>query len=613
MAGESVGNAYLNVVPKIDGDAKSLGSGFGSKFSSGAKSAFSAGAVALGNILSSAITSAAGAVGGQFANAFWNYADYEQLIGGVDTLFKEASSTVQENAKQAFKTAGMSANEYMENVTSFSASLIQSLDGDTTKAAEVANRAMVDMSDNANKMGSDINEITRAYQSFARGQYGLLDNLKLGYGGTKSEMERLLADASKIAGVQFNIDSYADVIEAIHVMQESMDIAGTTMTEGSTTISGSINQLKGAWDNFLTALGDGGQTMDMDAVINDLFDSIGAVAENVLPALGRVAESIASNLPTIFSKAFSGLGGIVSSAIGNAFGSNAQAAFDGALQQLSSTAEGAMGKLGATFEGVQPAIENLVAIVQEQLPEVEEVFMSAFDAVSEIVETVWPDIESAITSAVEIIGQVIETVIPPAAAIAKTAFEAIRGVVQVVWPVISAAVETAVNTIKSVINGLKPIVSAVRNTFNSVRDAIKTPIEKAKQIVSGAVDRIKGLFPLSIGKIFSNLQLPHISVSGGSPPFGIGGKGSLPSFSVNWYARGGFANGAQLIGVGEQGTELIWPEYSPYFDKYANAIAERINGGNITINLNYDAGADANEMLMDISSGIRQLRAAGAI
>ena len=180
MAGESIGNAYLNVVPKIDGDAKSLGSGFGSKFSSGAKSAFSAGAVALGNILSSAITSVAGAVGGQFANAFWNYADYEQLVGGVDTLFKESSAVVQENAKQAFKTAGMSANEYMENVTSFSASLIQSVGGDTVKAAEIADKAMVDMSDNANKMGSDMATITQAYQGFAKQNYTMLDNLSIG-------------------------------------------------------------------------------------------------------------------------------------------------------------------------------------------------------------------------------------------------------------------------------------------------------------------------------------------------------------------------------------------------------------------------------------------------
>ena len=176
---ESVGNAYLNVVPKIDGNAQSLGDSFGSDFTSGASSAFSAGAVALGNILSNAITSVASAVGDQFANAFWNYADYEQLIGGVDTLFKEASSTVQENAKQAFKTAGMSANEYMENVTSFSASLIQSLGGNTAEAAKVADMAMVDMSDNANKMGTDIGRITDAYQGFAKSNYTMLDNLSI--------------------------------------------------------------------------------------------------------------------------------------------------------------------------------------------------------------------------------------------------------------------------------------------------------------------------------------------------------------------------------------------------------------------------------------------------
>lgn len=169
--GASVGNAYLNVIPRVEGDAKSLGNKFGGELSGGAKAALGAGAVALGNILSNVITSVASTAGEQLSKAFWNYADYEQLVGGVDTLFKSSSQVVQENAKQAFKTAGMSANEYMENVTSFSASLISSLGGDTDKAAAVADKAIVDMSDNANKMGSNIQDITNAYQGFAKQNY----------------------------------------------------------------------------------------------------------------------------------------------------------------------------------------------------------------------------------------------------------------------------------------------------------------------------------------------------------------------------------------------------------------------------------------------------------
>ena len=174
------------------------------------------------------------------------YADYEQLVGGVDTLFKDSSQQLQTYAANAYKTAGLSANDYMETVTGFSASLIQSLGGDTEKAVKYADMAITDMSDNANKMGTDMSSIQNAYQGFAKQNYTMLDNLKLGYGGTKQEMERLLADAEKISGVKYDISSYADVVEAIHVMQESMDIAGTTAKEAEATISGSVNALKSA-------------------------------------------------------------------------------------------------------------------------------------------------------------------------------------------------------------------------------------------------------------------------------------------------------------------------------------------------------------------------------
>lgn len=179
MSGEA-GNAYVSVIPQVEGNPQSVGNEIGSKLSGGMKAPFAAGAVALGNILSDALTSVASAVGEQVTKTFWNYANYEQLVGGVDTLFKGASDAVQRNAQNAFRTASMSANEYMENVTSFSASLISSLGGDTDKAAKIADKAIVDMSDNANKMGTDIGRITDAYQGFAKQNYTMLDNLKLG-------------------------------------------------------------------------------------------------------------------------------------------------------------------------------------------------------------------------------------------------------------------------------------------------------------------------------------------------------------------------------------------------------------------------------------------------
>lgn len=205
------------------------------------------------------------AVGALVKQAVESYAEYEQLVGGVDTLFGSASAEVQKKADNAYKTAGMSANEYMETVTGFSASLIQSLGGDTEKAAKYADMAITDMSDNANKMGTDMSLIQNAYQGFAKQNYTMLDNLKLGYGGTKEEMERLLKDASKISGIKYDISSYADIVDAIHVVQTEMGITGTTAKEASTTIQGSISSMKSAWQNLLTGLAD--ENADLDVLV----------------------------------------------------------------------------------------------------------------------------------------------------------------------------------------------------------------------------------------------------------------------------------------------------------------------------------------------------------
>ena len=221
------------------------------------------------------------------------YADYEQLVGGVDTLFKESSQELQTYAANAYKTAGLSANDYMETVTSFSASLIQSLGGDTEAAVKYADMAITDMSDNANKMGTDISLIQNAYQGFAKQNYTMLDNLKLGYGGTKTEMERLLADAQAISGIEYDISSYADVVEAIHVIQDSMGVAGATAAEAENTISGSITSLQAALQNLL--VGFGNADADMEMLCQNMVDALQNVIRNVTP----VIENMVKVLPTV--------------------------------------------------------------------------------------------------------------------------------------------------------------------------------------------------------------------------------------------------------------------------------------------------------------------------
>ena len=238
------------------------------------------------------------------------YADYEQLIGGVDTLFDEASQTVQRYAENAYKTAGMSANAYMETVTGFSASLIQSLGGDTAKAAQIADMVITDMSDNANKMGTDISSIQNAYQGFAKQNYTMLDNLKLGYGGTKSEMERLLADAEKISGIKYDLSSFSDLMAAIHVIQTEMGITGTTALEATETISGSISGMKSAIGNLTAGLGNA--NANIGVLIGNVVESFQNVVKNIVPvienivkalppALDGVLKAIGDLLPTLLS------------------------------------------------------------------------------------------------------------------------------------------------------------------------------------------------------------------------------------------------------------------------------------------------------------------------
>lgn len=274
------------------------------------------GAIKLGdlikaNVISSAIIGGIKAVGSAMASlakgafelgkqSIESFAEYEQLVGGVDTLFKESSGKVQEYANNAFKTAGLTANEYMDTVTSFSASLISSLGGDVTKSAEVANMAITDMADNANKMGTDIQSIQNAYQGFAKGQFNMLDNLKLGYGGNKTEMERLLADATALSGIEYDISSFADISEAIHVIQTQLGITGTTAKEASETIQGSVSAMESAWGNLLTGLAD--KNANLNLLINNLVESVSTVGDNILPLIPTVIESIGRMAAQLVSK-----------------------------------------------------------------------------------------------------------------------------------------------------------------------------------------------------------------------------------------------------------------------------------------------------------------------
>ena len=257
-----------------------------------------------GRVIGRGLIAGTSAVGALITNSVKQYAEYEQLVGGVDTLFKDSSQTIQQYANNAFKTAGISANDYMSTVTSFSASLIKSLGGDTAKAAEMGNMAVTDMADNANKMGTNISSIQDAYQGFAKQNYTMLDNLKLGYGGTQSEMKRLLKDAQKLTGKKYNLKNLSDVYEAIHVIQTEMGITGTTAQEASETISGSLAAMGSSWQNLMTGIADDSQ--NFDALISNFtnsaitaFANISQRIPSIVKGLNQLVTGIVPMLPGI--------------------------------------------------------------------------------------------------------------------------------------------------------------------------------------------------------------------------------------------------------------------------------------------------------------------------
>lgn len=296
-------------IDKTTKGAKKLASTMKSAFATAGKAAVKA-----GKVIAAGVAAGTVAMGKLVKSALDGYAGYEQLEGGVKKLFgKDAQKLVVEYAKNAYKTAGLSANEYMDTVTSFSASLISSLGNDTVAAAKYADIAITDMADNANTFGTSMEDIQNAYKGFSKQNYTMLDNLKLGYGGTQKEMERLLADASEISKVKYNINSFSDIIEAIHVIQDNQGIAGTTAAEAEKTISGSVNAAKAAWQNLLSGLADGNQ--DIDQLVNNLADSVMKAVNQIVPRLQTMAPRLVQAVQTLVSTLAPQLPGIINSVL----------------------------------------------------------------------------------------------------------------------------------------------------------------------------------------------------------------------------------------------------------------------------------------------------------
>ena len=310
------------------------------------------------------------------------YSNYEQLVGGIDTLFKASSGKMQQYAANAYQTAGVSANRYMEISTSFAAALISSLGGNTEAAADMANTAITDMSDNANKMGTSLETVQEAYMSLSRGNYEMLDSLKLGYGGTKSELERLLSDAEKFSAAQgkvrdFSVDSYSDIVEAIHIVQDEMGITGTTAEEAATTIEGSVNMAKAAWDNWLAGLGN--EDADMEGLTDQLVQSVVIAGKNIIPRVGQIMVTLGQTVADYAP----GVGLYLRNALINVL------------------PEAVQGPMRDAFAGVDKVVGKLESVFNDNLKPAADAADSVFSAISSGVKTFGDSVNDLVLPAID--------------------------------------------------------------------------------------------------------------------------------------------------------------------------------------------------------------------
>jgi predicted metal-binding transcription factor (methanogenesis marker protein 9) len=494
-----------------------------------------------------AVGATAAAVGALVKQAVESYAEYEQLVGGVDTLFGSASAEVQKKADNAYKTAGMSANEYMETVTGFSASLIQSLGGDTEKAAKYADMAITDMSDNANKMGTDMSLIQNAYQGFAKQNYTMLDNLKLGYGGTKEEMERLLKDASKISGIKYDISSYADIVDAIHVVQTEMGITGTTAKEASTTIQGSISSMKSAWQNLLTGLAD--ENADLDGLVTNMIESVGTVVENVLPKISVAAEGIVSiiqnlipqipplieqllppllegalsliqGLVTILPEITSTITGMLPSVLTSLVGMTPEI-LTAILTIITELLNSITGMLPTIVEAIMQVVPELITSLVAAIPQLLEAAIQFLLAIVEAVPTI---ITSLVDALPLIVSTIISTLLSNLPMLQNAAFQMFFGIIKAIPEIIVALSKEMPNIIKGITDGLvKGIPELVKTGGNMLKGLFDglldiTAIGNAvKKLFNGIVGGLKEKFGIhSPSKVMADIIGKNLALGIGS-------------------------------------------------------------------------------------------------
>ena len=404
------------------------------------------------------------------------YGEYEQLVGGVETLFKGAADSVMGFAENAFKTAGMSANEYMETVTGFSASLIQSLGGDTEKAALVADQAITDMADNANKMGTSMESIQNAYQGFAKQNYTMLDNLKLGYGGTKAEMERLLADAEKLSGIEYDISSFADITEAIHVIQTEMGITGTTAKEATETIQGSISGLAAAFENLKIGMGDA--NADFGALVDNVVEMFGHVIKNITPVIENIVQSLPALVDGLL-QAFDQLLPSLLEMVTDILGQILDAVFT-LLPELIPAA------VGIIMMIIDTLISNLPLLVESAVRLITALVTGLTEALPELIPAAVAAIMMITQGLIENLPMLLEAGLELILALAEGLLQAIPQMVAALPAIISAIVDFTVKAAPQIVTaGVALLVALVKNLPAIIVEIVKAVPQIITALVNG--------------------------------------------------------------------------------------------------------------------------------
>lgn len=447
------------------------------------------------------------------------YAEYEQLTGGVETLFKNSSDKVMEYANNAYKAAGMSANEYMNTITGFAASLLQGLGGDTEKAAKIGNMAVEDMADNANKMGTSIELIQNAYQGFAKQNYTMLDNLKLGFGGTKEEMQRLLQEASKISGIKYDISNFSDIIEAIHAIQNEMGITGTTAKEAASTIEGSLSMTKSAWTNLLTGMAD--DNADFDKLVDNLVNSVGTLGENLLPrieiainGIGKLIDkllpSIINKIPELISSILPGMvqAGInVTSSLVNGIVESLPMLLEIGLQALTTLGKGIAKNLPTLIPTIVNLMVSMCDMIIENLPLIVDV---AIDIILALVQ----GLVSALPTLIAEVPRIINS-------FANAIYNALPQILMAGVQIIGMLIKGLIQSIPTLVANIPQIIMAIVNVFtlmnwasigknlitgigNGIKSMVSNIGTVAKFTAESVVNGIKGIFT-SGGSIGRNL------------------------------------------------------------------------------------------------------------